>query len=371
MVTAADIKWGSYKDYEGPVFYGKQRYEHPDNPDEASEILSVVTATEGGAYDAYNGYDVCMCTSGLIQWCDRAPYFLVCGLLGYVAEKNRTLLLSLDSLAQKLGYVFKRNPRGLWRYFLGDEEVNTKERQQKLFFAGATGLKGSFSEEQKEHAKEWAAAVSRVWEHPAAQQYQREYTLPKLLRFATPDTVRVMQASRQEDGPYSKALRAAYISFAVNNPKRAAKALMVAVEARGAEFSRGSVIEMLRSLTFQPGVAIYPHRYDKIRPVLEKLYKVDLPDFSEDLEAWSTVNDLGPEKHTPRGLQLALMELTYDVGVRGADGHWGKLSAAALRQFEEDQGLPKRFQDGVPDEHTVPLLRAELEAVGCSFDFRA
>ena len=369
MVTTADIKWGSYKDHEGPFYYGKHRYALPEDPDEAAEVLAVVAAVEGGAYDDYNGYDVCMCTSGLIQWCDRAPYFLVCNLLGYVAEKNRALLTPVDSLAHELGYRFTQNPKGRWRFFSGVDEVNTREKQQHLYFLGASGKKGSFSEVQKEHAKRWAAAISQVWGDPRAQRHQREYTLPKLLSFATPTASEVLQVSRQEGGVYAKTLRAAYLSFAVNNPRRAAAALMTVVNERGQRFDRDSVVEMLRSLTFHSGVAIYPHRYDKIRPVLEGLYGVDLPDFAEELEAWSTVNGFEPEKHTPRGLQLALMELLYDVGPAGADGIWGQRSVAPLRQFEEDQKLPQRFQDGVPDEHTVPLLRAELAAIGSEFDF--
>jgi hypothetical protein len=369
MVGVEDIKWGTYQEYEGPVYYGTQKYVMPSEPDEASELLLVLTTTEGGTYDAYNGYDSCICTSGLVQWCDRAPYFLVCKMLGHVAEKNRGLLAPVSSLAQELGYRFARNDKGSWRFFNGTSEVASKEQQRSLYFGGATGLKGSFSPVQKELAKRWAVAFAELWEQPEAQALQREYTLPRLLGFATSSARKILEASRADDGPYCKTLRNAYVSFAANNPRRASDALEAYVATHGVRFTSDWVIGALRSLTYHSGVAIYPHRYDKIRPVLERLYGVNLPDLSSELESWSTVNGFEPDVHTPRGIQKALVALSYDVGPAGADGLWGKHSRAALRQFEKDQDLPAEYQDGVPDTYTVPRLREALEEKGTSFDF--
>ncbi|MFA5436211.1 MAG: hypothetical protein WC372_09260, partial [Candidatus Neomarinimicrobiota bacterium] len=61
MIEASEIGWGSYREFEGPLFWGRQRHQvrergAPVVSDEA-DILSVLTATEGGTYDAYNGYD--------------------------------------------------------------------------------------------------------------------------------------------------------------------------------------------------------------------------------------------------------------------------------------------------------------------------
>lgn len=371
MVTTADIKWGSYKDFEGPYYYGKEKYNLPSNPDEAAQVLLVLTTTEGGTYDAYNGYDVCISTSGLIQWCDRAPYFLVCKMLGYVASKNMELLRPVLSLAQEAGYTFKKNAKHGWRFFDGTKEVTTREQQHQLYFGGASGKKGSFSPVHKEHAKRWAAAISTIWESSEAQQYQREYTLPKLFGFATSDARDIILASRQNDSKYSRAFRTAFVSFAANNPRKAGEAIKHYVDNHGMRFDRDWLVGALKAMTYHPNIAIYPHRYDKIRPVLERLYGVELPDLASELEAWSTINNFDPDVHTPMGLQRALLELGHDLGPYGADGIWGKCSKDALRTFEESQEMPKRHQDGVPDEYTVPLLREALAAKGLCFDFTA
>jgi hypothetical protein len=371
MVDVAEIKWGKYQEFEGPVYYGKHKYVLPESASEGEEQLLVLTTTEGGTYDAYNGYDVCISTSGLIQWCDKAPYFLVCKLLGYVADRNVGLLKPLVSLAQETGYTFKKNAKNEWRWFGEGHEVSTQEQQRDMVFAGATGKKDSFNATQVLHAKKWAAALSTVWENPEAQRYQREYTIPRLNGFQTSSAQKVVQASRDNDSPYAKTFRAAFTSFAANNPAKTSQAVDDVVRKMGVRFDKAWVLESLRSMTFSPNIAIYPHRYDKIRPVLEKLYGVDLPDFAKELEGWRSVNDFR-YKYTPKGIQLALLALGYDIGTAGADGIFGKRTKDALRAFEKSSSLvPASRQDGEPDEFTVPALADALKSKNTAVNFEA
>src|SRR5690606_23339570 len=88
--------------------------------------------------------------------------------------------------------------------------------------------------------------------------------------------------------PVQLAARAADRSCAANDPPWANRHLQKFMTGHQAVpmWTRDWLLGLLRELTFGPKVAIYPHRYDKIRPVLERLYGVKLPDFSDELKTW-------------------------------------------------------------------------------------
>lgn len=363
MAIAADIGWGKYRSYEGPFYRGKVRYQLPAGATDEDKILAVITATEGGHLDAYNGYDRCIRTSGLIQWCDRAPQHSVDNMLGKVAEKDRALLKAIDELCRETGYNFRRSVRGKWRSFNGDKEVSNSETQRKLFFLNSDGKKGSWDTESKVHAKKWAAATSSVWEAPEAQAVQRTYTGRRLLGFALPKARRLIKQAPSTG--VGRAFTAGYLSFAANNPTWAWRALEAALKEWNGRplWNEQWLIHILKSLTFHPSVAIYPHRYKAIRPVLERLYGVQLPDFPNELKAWTVKHNYKGYITTLR-LQEALLTLGYDLGPAGADDRFGTMTREALKEFEEDAGVPEAYRDGSPDEFTVPSLEKALEELG-------
>ena len=57
MVASSDIGWASYRQYEGPFFRGHASFRMPAEPTQADRVVRVITATEGGHYDSFNGYD--------------------------------------------------------------------------------------------------------------------------------------------------------------------------------------------------------------------------------------------------------------------------------------------------------------------------
>jgi hypothetical protein len=365
MAKAADIGWGSYSQYEGPFYRGKCKYHLPEPNDEGDRILRTITATEGGAYDAYNGYDKCICTSGLIQWCDRAPLFLVCRMLGAVADEDVAELAPIIERVNEWGYTFGRTAKGTWRFWRTSDgdEVNTQDKQRELYFGGASGRKGQWSAEQRQHAKTWAAACSTVWESPGAQKMQREYTATRLFGFATASAKRVLEAAAQHGGVHGEVFRAAYLSYAANNPKWASESLKYVVGTYGISWGLDWLITALKALTFRPGIAIYPHRYNAIRPVLEKMYGVDLPDFAKELKQWKVDNSFGGMLST-KDLQKSLLLLGFDLGPWRDDGVFGEKTRSALHDFEEQSGVPEDHQDGYPDKYTIPKLEEELKKRG-------
>lgn len=368
MVDAAKIGWGSYRQYEGPYHMGKCPFVLPAEPTAAQKQMAVITATEGGKFDAWNGYDVCGWTSGLIQWCEGRGQYSVSDMLGAVADVDRSLIRTVDDLADEFDFNFVRNNKGRYR-FINDKwgEVDTDAEQKKLFFMGVgDGTKGSWNSISTTYAKRWAAAISTVWESSVAQDVQARYTADRLKNFLMPYAKSVFDQrpnTREAEGLY-----AGYLSFAANNPTWASTSLSAGVldaKAAGiAPWTNDWVAFILRSLTFTPNVAIYPHRYDSIRPVLEKLYGLQLPDMAKELKAWTARTGIPAGVNTVE-IQQALLKLGYDLGPKGADGVYGNKTKEAVLTFEQTSGLvPSPAWDGQVDEFTWPALQKKLEQLG-------
>lgn len=355
-ITPSQIKWSAYSVYEGPFFIAGPRFKLPATPTDNDRILAVITATEGGSWAAINMYDRCICTVGLIQWCE-AGQFSVSDMLGYTFEREPILLDPLALAMAQSGVTLRKNARGRWRFFFEDArgEVDRRDEQQQLFLA-CDGRKGSWTAEAKTHAKIWAAALASVYEQPSAIAAQRDFTVPRLRAFALPYARSILAQAPETN--VGDAFEAAYLSFAANNPTWANTSLKNAIEGDAGEptWTVSWLALVLKHLTFDPKVAIYPHRYNAIRPVLEKLYGMDLPDFATELQQAGGENWLDTKT-----TQQLLVDLGYDLGPSGpngdgVDGNWGRKSQTALAAFQKKHGLP---DDGWPDPDTnEELLRA-------------
>jgi len=367
MITILDIGWGTYKQYEGPFFRGVIPYSLGATYTEDQRTMAVITATEGGHYDAINMYDRCILSSGLIQWCE-AGQFSVSDMLGAVAEMDSSALAPLTQYLTSIGLSFKKNDKGRWRFFFPDArgEVDRLDEQQQLFLFKSNGQQGTWDDSSKEYAKGWAAAVASVFQSTIAQQAQIRYTIPRLMGFVLPQAMTTLWGTESGTptgpGDWRAAARAAYLSFAANNPTYANQSLQSYVsEAGAAQWNSDWVVGMLQALTFDPGVIIYPARYDAIRPVIEKLYGVDLPDFDQELKDWhdgnaNRVPGYPPSgMHTTKEIQQALIKLGFDIGPTGADGQYGPKTKDAVMVFQKLHGLKA---DGIVGVNTCAALFA-------------
>jgi len=352
------VRWGSYKDFEGPWFPGTRSFQLPGAPTFEEEVLAVITATEGGHWDAINRYDSCIDTQGLIQWCNRAPQHSVDALYGELQQADPSLLAPAEALFKEHGYVFSdrrwRGPAGV---------VDTPAEQQVLYFSGASGRKGSWDEAAKTYAQRAVAAAVEIWQSPQAQKIQGAWTIKRLSWFLVGAlTKRLFDLA--PDTPVGRAFKAMYWSFAANNPKKASEALEEFVESPTGAYSMwspGWLSSCAYYLTFFPKITIYPDRYNKIRPVIEKLYEVDLPDYAQELKKWKSEHRI-QSFLDPLELQRALKALGYDLGPRGVDGVLGTKTQAALHDFEKDMGVKE--PDGLIDPETAKLLEKALERRG-------
>ncbi len=271
MVKESDIKWSKYSIYEGPFFHGTAGYKLPANPDKSDLIMRVITATEGGRWNAINMYDRCILTVGLIQWCEGGQYS-VSDMLAVTLARNVSDVAKLPMrlLMEENGIEFRRNARGRQRFHFADErgEVDRTEEQQQLFLLHSDGKQGSWDDASKAYAKRWAAAFATLYEDTEAIKAQRDYTVPRLMGFALPYARDWLDRAPNSD--LGAAFVCAFLSFAANNPKHANNHLKLAVEAsKVTPYSLNWLVDVLRQLTFGPKISIYPKRYDAIRPVLE------------------------------------------------------------------------------------------------------
>ena len=286
MIRPSQILWGSYNGYEGPYFPGTLKYVLPDNPTETEKRLMVVTSTEGGSYNAVNMYDVCIISIGLIQYCE-GTYFLTSGLLHTVSESigPESVRVPLAGVMKDVGCEWKKNAKGQWRFHFKDSrgEVDTVAKQRELFL-GCDGKKGSWSPENKEMAKKWAAGMANIWLNQDACKVHASSVASRLISFVMPNAKKVLFDGVETE--YANMFRAAYLSFTANNSVKADFHLS-RISSKWPKWSREWCIAGLKELTFGPGIAIYPGRYDKLRPWLEKLWTgIDLPKNKEDLKNW-------------------------------------------------------------------------------------
>lgn len=359
-VQISDVAWGRYKSYEGPLFHGKVKYKFPNNPTDNDRLLCVTTATEGGALDAVQSYDSGIISVGLIQLIE-AKYFLVSKLLGHIASHDPQLLNALQPALKASKATFKSNGRR-WRFFFNDgNEVDELPEQQRLFLLNSTGHLGSWDNESKIHAKLWTATMANFLAQGPAIPLQTAYVASRLMTFVMPDAKKLLWDEKPSTG-WVGALRAGYVSFSANNPLIASQGLQQAVKAtNAAKWSPDWCITILKQLTFGPNITIYPGRYNKIRPVIEKNFGVDLPDFADDLKKWQAAQNQGtdppsskePTFQTVEEIQTFLISMGYDLGPAGADGKLGGKTKEAIMTF---QGLNGLLADGI----VGPKTRAKM-----------
>lgn len=288
MVKISDIGFGRYKGFEGPYFRGSLPYVIPENPTEDDRRLRVTTSTEGATYDAINMYDSCIVSIGLIQWCEAAGY-LTSKLLHGVCEAggSEAVLKALKPALALSRADFKKNIVGQWRFFHKGIEVTSRGQQQDMFL-GCDGHENSWDEDKRANAKIWAISLANVWSDPLARKVQDDYTKKRLLGFVMKDARQILFDGTTDAG-WNGMLRAAYISFAANNPQKANDNLVKAAGSTNApKWSPAWCIHALKQMTFGPNIDIYGERYNKIRPWLEKLWAgVTLPKDAGQLKLWT------------------------------------------------------------------------------------
>lgn len=368
MAQPSEMGWSTYQGYEGVFFRGTVPMPQVRPSDSAqTKWLAVVTATEGGRADAFNGYDQCGVSTGFAQLCEFG-LFLTSALLGDIRMGAPAAMAPLEAHMQRVGSTFKVGRTGRWRFFSGGTEVETREGQQALFL-GCDGKVGSWTDEAKAGAKAWASAITQTLSHPEAVDVQIRHVSARLSSFIMPEAARALDFARPDRGTrLNHAARALYMSYSANLPALAWKQLKLHLEATGGvpdPMTSDWLNGLALILAYGTTVGIWPERYEKIRPTIERLYSVDLIDLREEMDKFRSAcsDDCPASPHdlsTVQGIQQALIDLGYDLGPAGADGFWGKKSMAATARFQADHDLAI---DGVVGPKTRAAIGAALAAL--------
>lgn len=288
MTTAAQIGWGTYTSYEGPFYRGSRKFSLPADPDETDKIIAVIAAAEGGCYDSINMYDRGIVSVGLIQWIE-AGQRSVSDMLGCVAEKCgiEAVTVPLEQALKLSNASFEKTKESKWRFKFNDSRgfVDTDAKAQQLFL-GCKGSVGSWTLDAKNHAKTWAACIANVWESSEACKAQSEYTRSRMSVFIRPSAKAILFDDDKSNEGWVGMIRAAYLSYAINNPTIANDQVKIASgRSKSLKWSEDWCICLLQQLTFGPNIAIYPARYNNVKGMLEKLWGVTLP-CAKDLGTW-------------------------------------------------------------------------------------
>lgn len=279
-VNKKDIQWGSYREYEGPWYRGKIKFLPPKNPDFLDNVMWIITSTEGGCYDAINMYDRMILTVGIIQWGESGQRS-VSKLLGAVVDScGYSAIAPVSEVAMKHGYEFAKWPDGTWGFVSSEDEdrIDSPLKMRELYL-GCAGTKGSWDDDSRDRAKEWAAAFAQVWESPCAQKVQVEYTKKRINGFVMPSSRQLLFDDAK--GPWVDATRAVFLSYAANLPAvadRQAVASAAALKDSGFEkWSREWCVRFVKRLVSNSGIDIWPARWKKVCLAVNSTFKVDFP----------------------------------------------------------------------------------------------
>lgn len=296
-VTVNDIKWGKYGGFEGPYFMGRWRYVLPSQPAWQHRVLSVITSTEGGTYDAINAYDSCIMTVGLVQWCDR--YHLVTRLLGYIADNGGVSLVTgpLTDALRMSGATFRKNRNGQWRFFLGSQELSTEANLRKLYLGGSTGKIGEWTPYQKTCATMWVVGMANIWNSDRARELQVIYTADRIQTFALKDSKHIVLETNPEWSGLVGATKAIFLSYCASNPKTADTltnefASVTDAEAWSDDWCRG----LIHKLATGSNIEIWPERYVKVAAAANRAFSTDLPETPDKLIEAVTLPDIALPK---------------------------------------------------------------------------
>jgi hypothetical protein len=289
-ITINDVKWGSYKDYEGPYFLGKYKFNIPKNPTIEEKIVYAITATEGGTFDAVNCYDKCIMSISLVQFCDR--FHLATKLLGYIVENLGTDVVMKHiknaGFDKKFGINFGQNENKQWRWFKNGVECKSLQSLRDLYLGGSSGKKGEWSIKQKNIAMQWVVIMANIWDNKKARNLQLKYIASKINLFTYGKSKEELIESNKSWIGWPGAVKALYISYSANNPAEANRLVLESLESNPHfKWSENWSIQLIKDLALKSNFSIWPNRYNHIRPVIEKLYGVILPKNSEELRLWT------------------------------------------------------------------------------------
>lgn len=360
MINISRIGWGSYDKFEGPYFWGSYKHSLPQNPTFEQKVLSVVTSTEGGSYDAVNMYDRCVLTVGVIQYCEAVMAFS--RMLGYCASHGDldSINDSLSNLPIPLSLTLKSNS---WAFTKSDgTPITDNNLRREVFLGGSTGFKGQWENDQKDFAKQVALIFANMWDDPSLRKNQSVYAGNTILSFTSQKSHAIMNSlpNGKDESGWIGGLRAALASYSANLPAVAETMLTKATQhSKWNGSDKDKFFVACREMALGSTIRIWPERWGKISPVIGKIFNIDSPTLDElksfdSDELSACTEDL---LDTTVEIQKFLISQGYDLGPSKADGIYGKLTKKAVESFQSAHGqTPTGYVDDATKEEMLKLI---------------
>ena len=367
MASIDKIKWASYKEYSGPWYRGSKKLSLADDHDFLDEAVYIFSSTEG-CIDSVNMYDKCIVSVGCAQWCEAFTGGFV-ELIGELIEaknlasaKNSTK--GYDYIAKKLrrglissSAVLKKNDAGKWNFFFKNNDGTETEvltlKQKRELYLKSTGKKEDWSESSKRHARTWAYCITELWNEEWTHSVQLKYTKDRMMNFVLSGAKKILfsEPELDIDDPAIRCIRAAYLSYAGNNPKKANDNLRIAnFNSTHKKWSYEWIVDVLGQLTFGANTPdIYPHRYDAIVDELNELYSYDLPTDHKQLKL--RYEEFLNVERAKAEVQEPLRQLGLYTGA--VDGLIGDRTKSAIHKLQDAVGMPIT---GEPDSKTLSAI---------------
>lgn len=320
--------------------------------------MRVAISTEGAAADAFNGYDRGVYSISYIQLLGSNG--TAGRLLAFLAERDpHATSAELARWLQGRGVRLEKNGQMVKTGVLAGEAM-------ALALYGCNGTIGSWRPENKALAEQFALKVISRTREGRAPELALQFVKENLFGFVMPRTLQALYGGGQDlvGSGWRGALQALFLSFSANLPEVADQRLWAYVakcqeQGLSTDFDDpGFVRGAARELTFGPLIAIYPERYDKIRPEVERLYGVDLPDSAALLDSYTRAERPTLKYVGVREIQQMLLRLGYNLGPGGADGSYGSKTREAVILFQARRGL---VADGKAGAKTVAALAKACE----------
>lgn len=210
-----------------------------------SVALIAASTESGGVVSAYNGYDQCVVTLGILQFAGSVAGSPLMKLITKFYELDKDLVIKhLQPALDKVpGSELVYNGKCLFK--IDGIEVIKFAEWCNLIQEGVSGVKGTWTESAKETSKVWAECFIRLAEEPKFIEVQKKFFVDQLrstyfananIQVTDKDTgkkviVRPLDVFSYDESTietelnYKRALIATYISYGANIPALASQKL--------------------------------------------------------------------------------------------------------------------------------------------------
>lgn len=250
--------WTGYLGTQGWASFGPSIPPPTDTPERFYVAIACLAEAPRGCPGAINMYDSCVLSIGYIQLCQK--YHLATELLSYLSDHGIPQLYSDSLQASKVSLSQGR---------LYSEDGKLVEDYRDVFYAGSNGK--AWTSKQREHALRWGQGIQDTLILPEAVPLQIDFLASRIHQWVSPRARRILWNS---NGPWAEPIRAAYLSYAINNPSLADRNLPDSLPLTEEGFT--TLLPRLILL----GPTFYPGRYAAIASKLADLTGLPIPNLT-------------------------------------------------------------------------------------------